>query len=176
MRPARRRAAPRAFAAALALALAAAAFAAPGPGARAVEPGEALSDPALEARARELSRNIRCLVCQNQSIDDSDADLARDLRALLRERLVAGDADEDIYGFLSARYGDFVLLKPPVRPSTWALWFGPAAALALGAAAVAVVLARSRRAPPPLPLDEGEKRRLARLAAEDGADGREEER
>ena len=83
----------------------------------------------LEQRARALSRQLRCLVCQNQSIDDSDADLAHDLRQLVRERLVAGDSDAEIIAFLTARYGDFVLLKPPVEPATWGLWFGPLALL-----------------------------------------------
>src|SRR5690606_38216184 len=85
----------------------------------ATSPDEILADPALEERARDLSRQLRCLVCQNQSIDDSDAELARDLRQIVRERLVAGDSDEEIIAFLTARYGDFVLLKPPVKPATW---------------------------------------------------------
>jgi cytochrome c-type biogenesis protein CcmH len=79
----------------------------------------------LEARAREISQNLRCLVCQNQSIDDSNADLARDLRIIVRQRLVAGDSDEDVLQYLVDRYGDYVLLTPPVRGSTYVLWFGP---------------------------------------------------
>lgn len=90
-----------------------------------VQPGEQLTDPKLEQRARELSKNIRCLVCQNQSIDDSDAPLAKDLRVLLRERLVAGDNDDEIFDFLVSRYGSYVLLKPPVNSSTYILWFAP---------------------------------------------------
>ncbi|MDJ0897067.1 MAG: cytochrome c-type biogenesis protein CcmH, partial [Alphaproteobacteria bacterium] len=90
-----------------------------------VSPDEMLDDPALEARARALSKELRCLVCQNESIDESDADLARDLRKIVRERLVAGDTDDEVIGYLTARYGDFVLLNPPVKPLTWALWFGP---------------------------------------------------
>jgi len=92
----------------------------------AVEPGEALNDPILEARARALSAELRCPVCQNQSIDDSDAPLARDLRLLLRTRLLAGDSDAEIRHFLVARYGEFVLLRPPISPKTWLLWAAPA--------------------------------------------------
>jgi cytochrome c-type biogenesis protein CcmH len=91
----------------------------------AVQPDEVLDDPVLEARAREISQNLRCLVCQNQSIDDSNADLARDLRIIVRQRLVAGDSDEDVLQYLVDRYGDYVLLTPPVRGSTYVLWFGP---------------------------------------------------
>ena len=102
------------------------------PAAWAVEPDEMLKDPVLESRARELSRHLRCLVCQNQSIDDSAAPLARDLRVLVRERLVAGDSDDKVLAFLTQRYGSFVLLKPPVKPATYLLWFGPFAVLILG--------------------------------------------
>ncbi len=91
----------------------------------AVEPSEMLDDPVLEQRARAISKELRCLVCQNQSIDESDADLARDLRVIVRERLVAGDSDEEAIGFIVARYGDWVLLDPPFKPLTWALWLGP---------------------------------------------------
>lgn len=105
-----------------ALALLSLLFVAP---ANAVEPHEVLDDPALEARARELSKILRCLVCQNQSIDDSNAGLATDLRVLLRERLTAGDTDEDAIDYIVNRYGNFVLLKPPVQFSTLLLWFGP---------------------------------------------------
>lgn len=94
--------------------------------ARAIEPGEALNDPILETRARALSAELRCPVCQNQSIDDSDAPLARDLRLLLRRRLLAGDSDDEIRHFIVARYGEFVLLKPPISPKTWLLWAAPA--------------------------------------------------
>ena len=92
---------------------------------QAVEPSEVLADPALEARARNLSQHLRCVVCQNQSIDDSNAPLARDLRVLLRERLKAGDTDAAANDYIVARYGNFVLLKPPVQVSTLLLWFGP---------------------------------------------------
>jgi cytochrome c-type biogenesis protein CcmH len=112
--------------------------------AAAVEPSERLADPVLETRARALSQELRCLVCQNESIDDSHADLAHDLRVLLRERLAAGDSDGQAIDFLVSRYGQFVLLRPPVEPATYALWFGPAALLALGAAGAGVYL-RLRR-------------------------------
>src|SRR5436190_11294720 len=108
----------------------------------AVTPDEVLKDPAEEARARALSTGLRCMVCQNQSIDDSDADLAHDIRVLLRERIAAGDSDEAVIGFLVARYGDFILLKPPVNAKTILLWAIPFATLALGAVAV---VATSRR-------------------------------
>ncbi|MBO6781672.1 MAG: cytochrome c-type biogenesis protein CcmH [Alphaproteobacteria bacterium] len=91
----------------------------------AVQPDEVLADPTLEARARDISAELRCVVCQNQSIDDSDAEIARDLRLLVRERLVAGDSDEEVVDFVVARYGDFVLLRPPFQPNTYMLWLGP---------------------------------------------------
>jgi len=91
----------------------------------AVEPDEVLDNPVLEGRAREISTELRCVVCQNQSIDDSNADIARDLRLLVRERLVAGDDDEQVVEYIVARYGDFVLLRPPFQPNTLALWLGP---------------------------------------------------
>jgi cytochrome c-type biogenesis protein CcmH len=97
--------------------------------ARAVQPDEILSDPVLEGRARALSEGLRCLVCQNQSIDDSNAPLARDLRLLIRERLKAGDSDAQAIDFVVARYGDFVLLRPRFTPETWFLWIGPFALL-----------------------------------------------
>ena len=96
-----------------------------------MQPNEVLSDPALEARARGLSANLRCLVCQNQSIDDSDAPLARDLRLLVRERLVAGDSDAEVTRFLVARYGEFVLLRPPFGWHTLMLWLTPVLLLTL---------------------------------------------
>src|SRR5215470_17890082 len=108
----------------------------------AVEPGERLADPALEARARAISKELRCLVCQNESIDDSNAALAHDLRVLLRERLAAGDSDPQVRDFLVRRYGQFVLLRPPIEPATYVLWFGPFAVLVLGAAGIAVYLRR----------------------------------
>lgn len=113
----------------------------------AVEPDEVLSDVALEQRARIISTNVRCVVCQNEPIDSSNAGVARDLRVLIRERLVAGDTDQQIYDFLVLRYGDFVLFKPPFKPSTYALWLGPFAILSLGGIAVAFSLSRGRRKP-----------------------------
>ncbi len=102
------------------------------PSAFAVQPDEVLSDPALEARARALSQELRCLVCQNQSIDDSEAPLARDLRIILRERLKAGDSDRQAVDFLVSRYGEFVLLKPPLAWHTALLWLAPPALLITG--------------------------------------------
>ncbi|HSO48268.1 MAG TPA: cytochrome c-type biogenesis protein [Rhizobiaceae bacterium] len=112
----------------------------------AVKPDEVLSDPALEARARALSAHLRCMVCQNQSIDDSDAELARDLRVLVRERLVAGDSDGEVIDYLVSRYGEFVLLKPRFSWQNLALWATPAVVLIIGAAAFAAY-SRRRAAP-----------------------------
>lgn len=103
------------------------------PVAFAVEPDEVLADPVLESRAREISRNVRCVVCQNESIDSSNADIARELRLIVRERLVAGDSDAEIESFLVARYGDYVLFRPPLNVRTLVLWFGPFVVLILGA-------------------------------------------
>ena len=98
----------------------------------AVNPDEILEDPALEARARVVGKELRCLVCQNQSIDDSDADLARDLRVLVRERITQGDSNEEVIDYVVSRYGDFVLLNPPFKLKTYALWFGPWVILVFG--------------------------------------------
>lgn len=103
-----------------------------------------LDDPVLEARARALQKELRCLVCQSQSLDESDAPLAADLRRLIRERLAAGDTDGEVKAYLVARYGDFILLTPPVEPATWPLWFSPLLLLLAGGAAVWVVLRRAR--------------------------------
>jgi cytochrome c-type biogenesis protein CcmH len=132
-----------------------------------VEPNERLADPALEARARAISATLRCLVCQNESIDDSNADLAHDIRGLVRQRLVAGDTDTQVRQAIVDRYGQFVLLKPPVEPATYLLWFGPAAMLLAGFAGVAVWLGR-RRLPPmdAAPLTPEEQSRLACLMRE----------
>jgi cytochrome c-type biogenesis protein CcmH len=108
----------------------------------AVQPDEVMSDPVKEARARDLSRELRCMVCQNQSIDDSEAPLARDLRLLVRERIAAGDSDAEVLDFLVARYGEFVLLKPRLNSHTWLLWF--LTPLALGAGGI-VLWAHGRR-------------------------------
>lgn len=110
----------------------------------AVQPDEILPDPALEHRARELSRQLRCMVCQNQSIDDSDAPLARDLRLLVRERLTAGDSDRQVLEFLTARYGDFVLLNPRFSAQTALLWLMPAVVFGAGAVAAFMFLRRQR--------------------------------
>lgn len=114
----------------------------------AVRPDEMLKDPALEARARALSKELRCMVCQNESIDDSEAPLAHDLRVLVRERLQAGDSDAQVIDFLVARYGEFVLLKPRLSWHTAALWGLPPAVLIFGVAMIVVVLRRRRVAPP----------------------------
>ncbi|HEX7887523.1 MAG TPA: cytochrome c-type biogenesis protein [Phenylobacterium sp.] len=106
----------------------------------AVNPDEQLANPALEARAHRLSRTLRCVVCQNQSIDDSDAVLARDLRIILRERIGAGDSDQQAVGFIVARYGSFVQLDPPMRLDTLALWFGPLAVLLVGGIGAAIYI------------------------------------
>ncbi len=132
----------------------------------AVQPNEVLPDPALEARARGLSANLRCLVCQNQSIDDSDAPLARDLRLLVRERLVAGDSDAEVTRFLVARYGEFVLLRPPLGWHTLMLWLTPVLLLMLAAGGIGWRLVKARGqhiAPAQSPLTADEQARLASL-------------
>jgi cytochrome c-type biogenesis protein CcmH len=133
----------------------------------AVEPNERLADPVLEARARELSQGLRCLVCQNESIDESHADLAHDVRVLLRERLVAGDSDAQAVQYIVARYGEFVLLRPPVEPATYVLWYGPVVLLLGGVAGI--LLHRRRAVAPPLPLNDTEVERVARLMRETDA-------
>ena len=128
----------------------------------AVQPDEMLKDPKLEARARHLSQELRCMVCQNQSIDDSEAPLAHDLRLLVRDRLTKGDTDREVLDFLVARYGDFVLLKPPLQWDTLMLWSLPPVALVAGL--IALVVAARRRSVPPTPaLSADEERRLADL-------------
>jgi len=116
--------------------------------AQALNPNEILSDPVLEARAREISSGLRCLVCQNQSIEDSDADLARDLRIIVRERLVAGDTDDQVRDYLVARYGEFVLLQPVFALHTLLLWITAPVLLIAGLVAVIIGVRRKRRAPP----------------------------
>jgi cytochrome c-type biogenesis protein CcmH len=135
----------------------------------AVEPGEMLKDPALEARARRLSQELRCVVCQNQSIDDSNAPLAHDLRVIVRERLVAGDSDAEVLAFVEARYGAFVLLRPRFKPQTVLLWLAPP--LLLAGAAIFLLRARSRRnmaRQETAPLSPDEQRRLDDLLRTDG--------
>ena len=127
----------------------------------AVQPDEMLADPKLEARARELSAELRCLVCQNQSIDDSDAPLAKDLRILVRERIKTGDSDGQVMDYLVARYGEFVLLRPRLNAQTVVLWTLPFAVLVLGAAGIVVALRRRGAASPAeVPLSADEKARL----------------
>jgi cytochrome c-type biogenesis protein CcmH len=139
-----------------------------GPAAHAVEPAERLADPTLEARARALSQELRCLVCQNQSIDESNADLAHDLRVLLRQRLVAGDTDQQVLDYVVARYGVFVLLDPPFAPATYLLWLTPPV-LVLGAGILLALRARRRRPDPGLPaLTEEERARAELLLGERG--------
>jgi cytochrome c-type biogenesis protein CcmH len=137
----------------------------------AVNPDEVLADPVLESRAREISKGLRCLVCQNQSIDDSDADLAKDLRILVRERLSAGDSNEDVTHFVVSLYGDFVLLKPPFKMSTIALWLGPLVIMLIGLVAVGVFFRRRRIAATQgqqtKPLSKDEIRRLNKFLKSD---------
>jgi cytochrome c-type biogenesis protein CcmH len=144
------------------------------PAAHAVQPDEIMADPAKEARARDLSRELRCMVCQNQSIDDSDAPLARDLRLLVRERIATGDSDSQVMDFLVARYGEFVLLKPRVTPQTLLLWLLPPLAL-IGGGLALWFYSRRRSAgstadPSLLHLTEEEETRLKRLLAADTPD------
>lgn len=135
--------------------------------AHAVEPDEVLQDPALEARAREISEGLRCLVCQNQSIDDSGAPLAKDLRLLVRERLKAGDSNQQIVDFIVARYGEFVLLKPRFETHTLVLWLATPAAFLAALLVVALAFRRRRaEAQNPVPLSVAEKRRLKRILGE----------
>lgn len=137
----------------------------------AVQPDEMLADPALEARAREIGKELRCLVCQNESIDESNAELARDLRLLVRERIKQGESNDEVRAFVVQRYGDFVLLNPPVKPSTWILWYGPAGILLLGGVGVLLYLRGRRKAAAAMPaeavpLDPEERKRLDALMAE----------
>jgi len=133
----------------------------------AVRPDEMLADPVLEARAREIGSELRCLVCRNQSIDDSDADLAHDLRVLVRERLKNGDSNDQVIAYIRSRYGDFVLLRPPVDTATLLLWGGPALLLALGGIAI-YRFYRRPAVPEAPPLSGEEHRRLAAVLGEDG--------
>jgi cytochrome c-type biogenesis protein CcmH len=130
------------------------------------DPRDQLRDPLQEERARVIGRELRCLVCQNQSIEDSDADLARDLRRIVREKVSAGESDTAVREFVHARYGDFVLLRPPFNATTFALWATPL--LALGGGTLAILLLRRRAAPGPMaPLTAEERVRLAALGDED---------
>ena len=134
----------------------------------AVLPSEQLADPALEARARAISAELRCMVCQNQTIDDSDAELAHDLRVLVRQRLKAGDTDRQAIAFIVNRYGDYVLLKPPFEAETLLLWLGPLLVLLAGGTGVALYLRRRRDTRLPA-FTADEQARLDRLLGEDAA-------
>lgn len=132
--------------------------------AHAVEPDEKLADPALEARARALTAELRCVVCQNQSVDDSDAPLAKDIRVLVRERIMAGDTDEEVIDYIVARYGRFVLLNPPLSGDTVLLWFGPGILLVVGLALAYLYVRRLNRAPvAPQPLSPAEEDTVKRI-------------
>jgi|SRR5579862_1341857 len=132
----------------------------------AVLPREQLANPALEARARAISQELRCVVCQNQSIDDSDATLAHDLRLIVRERLRAGDSDEQVKAYIVRRYGAYVLLRPPLEPATVLLWFGPLLVLTAGAAGSWIYL-RKRRQTGQTILTEDDEAALARILSGD---------
>jgi len=145
----------------------------------AVEPNEILRDPALEARARVVGKELRCVVCQNQSIDDSNAELAGDMRVLVRERITAGDSNKEVLDYMVDRYGDYVLLNPPFKAATLVLWIGPAAIAVLGLFWVAMMFRRrkstdgkseiSTSGPQSTPLSDDERRRLDELLKEDSA-------
>lgn len=135
----------------------------------AVQPDEVLTDPAQETRARELSRELRCMVCQNQSIDDSEAPLARDLRVLVRERIQAGDSNRQVLDYLVARYGEFVLMRPTWHGANVVLWLAPFGVLAIGGITLFVhARRRARRVVPSLPLTSDEEEKLRDLMAEPG--------
>jgi cytochrome c-type biogenesis protein CcmH len=138
-----------------------------------VEPNERLADPGLEARARAISAQLRCLVCQNESIDESGADLAHDIRVLVRQRLTAGDTDAQAVQAIVSRYGDFVLLDPPVKPATYVLWFAPPALVFVGLGGTLIWLRGRRRqaAAEAVPLSADESRRLEALLADGERNG-----
>lgn len=139
----------------------------------AVNPDEMLSNPVLEERAREISKELRCLVCQNQSIDDSDAELARDLRILVRERLVAGDDNQEVIDYIVARYGDYVLLNPPLKPETYILWASPVVLVVFALLAVFAFYRRKQRdgSPASASLSKDEQKRLDELLGTSERDG-----
>lgn len=134
----------------------------------AVEPSERLANPALEARAEALGSQLRCLVCQNETIEESSAPLAHDLRLLIRRHIMDGQTNAQIIKYLVARYGDFILLKPPVEPATYILWFGPGAVLLLAGIGAVIYLQRHKVAPETPPLTTAEQQRLDRLLKESG--------
>jgi len=129
----------------------------------ALQPGEILKDPALEARARSISKNLRCLVCQNQSIDDSDAALAKDLRIMVRNQIVSGKSNEQIISDLVARYGDFVLLKPPINQKTLILWLSPVLILLAGGMSIYIYFRKRKSAAAETLLSDAEKEKLAEI-------------
>lgn len=134
----------------------------------AVTPDEILADPALEARARKISAELRCMVCQNQSIDDSNAELAKDLRVLVRERLVRGDTDEQVFDYVVSRYGEFVLLKPRFSAKTLILWGAPAGLLVIGGLVILIAIRNRRQTgPETTPLSPEEEARLKDLMREE---------
>ena len=144
--------------------------------AHAVEPKEVLSDPALESRARVVGKELRCVVCQNQSIDDSNAELAGDMRLLVRDRILQGDSNEEVIAYMVDRYGDYVLLDPPFKASTYVLWVGPPVIGALGLFWVVTFYRRRKgtaetpeTAPQTSPLSDEERHRLAHLLKDDNA-------
>jgi cytochrome c-type biogenesis protein CcmH len=132
----------------------------------AVEPSEMLKDPALEARARTIGRELRCVVCQNQSIDDSQAEVAHDMRLAVRERLTAGDSDKAVMEYMVARYGDYVLLQPPFKSRTLVLWLGAPLLLLVAGAALFLAARRRPAVPAPLPLTHAERERLTVILSE----------
>lgn len=138
----------------------------------AVDPDEVLDDPILEQRAREVSKDLRCVVCQNQSIDDSDSGIAKKMRLLVRDRISQGDSNQEVKDYLVSRYGDFVLLKPPVKAKTLILWFGPAVMVVLGLIGIIFYYRRRAREKPEnagaKPLSAQEKARLEALLKEEG--------
>jgi cytochrome c-type biogenesis protein CcmH len=137
------------------------------PIAHAVQPDEVMRDPALESRARALSGELRCMVCQNQSIDDSDAPLARDIRLLIRERIGGGESNDAVRSYLVSRYGDFILLKPPFKPETWLLWLIAPLTLCAGLGGVLFALRRAPSVTPALSAEE-EAQLAALTKQEDG--------
>ena len=133
-----------------------------------VEPEEILHDPELEERARNISKGLRCVVCQNQSIDDSNAGLARDMRIMVRERIVAGDSDAQVTKYMVSRYGDYILLNPPLNKATFVLWFGPLVIVGLGLLIPVIFFRRGKKSAmnTPKPLNEAERRRIKLMLEE----------
>ena len=155
------------------LSLAAIALLGAGGSAWAIRPDEMLANPKLESRARNIDKELRCLVCQNESIDDSNADLAHDLRVLVRQRVVAGDSDAQVKQYIVARYGNYVLLKPPFDAETYLLWFGPLVLLVGGVGVATVFYLRTARTSEAGPLSTEEIQRLAALMGDTNANNKE---